>query len=45
MFGSIRGEVHDDWLAILLLDAQRPTDGINRLRSYDGIAVSFYILL
>ena len=45
MIGTIRGEVHDDWLAILLLDAQRSTDGASRLRSYDNIAVSFYVFL
>ena len=45
MFGSIRGEVHYDWLAIQVLDAQRLIDGANRLRSNDDIAVSFHILL
>src|SRR3989304_1758417 len=45
MTGSIRGEVHGDWSAILLLDAQRPTDGASCLHRYDDFAVSFYILL
>lgn len=45
MNGMIRSEAHNGCLAILLLDAQRPTDGANRLRSYDDFAVSVYILL
>src|SRR3989337_1686403 len=41
---TVMGKAHDDKLAVLILDTQRPSNGTTRLCSDVDPAISFYIL-